>query len=46
MKNNVKTGIAYEKQNENRLQALKVLELAKKLEKNKNVKYLLKNYVN
>jgi len=43
MKNNVKTGIAYEKQNENRLQALKVLELAKKLEKNKNVKYLLKN---
>jgi len=43
MKNNIKTGIAYEKQNENRLQALKVLELAKKLEKNKNVKYLLKN---
>jgi len=43
MKNNVKTGIAYEKQNENRLQALKVLELAKKLEKNKNVIYLLKN---
>jgi len=43
MKNNIKIGIAYEKQNENRLQALKVLELAKKLEKNKNVKYLLKN---
>ena len=43
MKNNIKTGIAYEKQNENRLQALKVLELAKKLEQNKNVKYLLKN---
>jgi len=43
MKNNVKTGIAYEKQNENRLQALKVLELAKNLERNKNVKYLLKN---
>ena len=43
MKNNIKIGIAYEKQNENRLQALKVLELAKKLEKNKNVRYLLKN---
>lgn len=39
MKNNVKTGIAYEKQNENRLQALKVLELAKEIEQRKKESY-------
>ena len=43
MKNNIKKGIAHEEQTQNRLQALKVLEIAKKLEQNKNVKYLLKN---
>jgi hypothetical protein len=43
MKNNVKTGIAYEMKNKNRLEDLKVLQRAKELEQNKNVKYLLKN---
>ena len=43
MKNNVKTGIAYENKNENRLQALKVLEKAKELEQIKKSKYLLNN---
>ena len=43
MKNNIKTGIAYEMQNQNRLQALNVAENTPEEIKNKNVKYLLKN---
>ena len=45
MKNNVKTGIAFEMQNKNRLEALKVLQRAKELEQRKNVKYLTKRFV-
>lgn len=43
MKNNIKTGIAYEEQTQNRLQALRTAENTPEEIKNKNVKYLLKN---
>jgi hypothetical protein len=43
MKNNIKTGIAYEMQNKNRLEALKVLQIAKELEELKKESYERKN---
>ena len=39
MKNNVKTGIAFEMQNKNRLEALEVLQRAKELEQLKKENY-------